>query len=124
MKAVVVYLILKLKEQFVKFPPEIMPCACCWIELAHAVLEITIIFNRECDIQIFFNRDVLLNGSLVDLDGTLKWSRGRIVVVQGERRQRSLAIRTEDTAGHVGKLCVKTLFSFLCIVWNCDILHS
>ena len=30
MKAVAVYLKLKLKEQFVKFPPEIMPCACCW----------------------------------------------------------------------------------------------
>ena len=28
MKAVAVYL--KLKEQFVKFHPEIMPCACCW----------------------------------------------------------------------------------------------
>ena len=34
---------------------------------------------------------------------------GRIVVVQGESHQRSLAIRTEDT-GHVRKLCVKTLF--------------
>ena len=101
-----------------------MQCACCGIELAHAVLEITLIFNRESDIQIFLNRDVLLNGNLVDLDGTLKWSRGRIVVVQGERHQRSLAIRTEDTAGHVGKLCAKTLFSFLCIVWNCNILHS
>ena len=33
---------------------------------------------------------------------------GRTVVVQGERHQRSLAIRTEDT-GHVSKLCVKTL---------------
>ena len=29
-------------------------------------------------------------------------------VLQGERYQRSLAIRTEDT-GHVSKLCVKTL---------------
>ena len=35
--------------------------------------------------------------------------RGRTVVVQGERHQRSLAIRTEDT-GHVSKLCDKTLF--------------
>ena len=33
---------------------------------------------------------------------------GRIVAVQGESHQRSLAIRTEDT-GHVRKLCVKTL---------------
>ena len=33
---------------------------------------------------------------------------GRTVVVQGERHQRSLVIRTEDT-GHVNKLCVKTL---------------
>ena len=58
---------------------------------------------------------------------------GRTVVVQEERHQRSLAIRTEDT-GHVSKLCVKTFFisenfhsqfrSFLCIVWNCNILHS
>ena len=44
-----------------------------------------------------------------------------------------MTIRTEDT-GHVSKLCVKTLFisenfhfyfcSFLCIVRNCNILHS
>ena len=29
-KAVAVYLKQKLKEQFVRFPPEILPCACCW----------------------------------------------------------------------------------------------
>ena len=34
---------------------------------------------------------------------------GSTVVVQGERHQRSLAIRTEDT-GYVSKLCAKTLF--------------
>ena len=34
---------------------------------------------------------------------------GRTVIVQGERHQRSLAIRTEDT-GHVSQFCVKTLF--------------
>ena len=33
---------------------------------------------------------------------------GRTAVVQGERHQRSLAIRTEDT-GHVSNMCVKTL---------------
>ena len=33
---------------------------------------------------------------------------GTTVVIQGERHQRSLAIRIEDT-GHVSKLCVKTL---------------
>ena len=61
------------------------------------------------------------------MDGTLKWSCGRTVVVQlqGERYQRSLAMRREDT-GFVSKLCVKTLFisenfhskfrSFFCIV--------
>ena len=52
---------------------------------------------------------------------------GRTVVVQRERHQRRLAIRTEDT-GHVSKLCVKTIIpnfvAFLCIVWNCNILHS
>ena len=32
-----------------------------------------------------------------------------VVQPQGERHQRSLAIRAEDT-GHVSKLCVKTLF--------------
>ena len=42
MKAVAVYLKLKLKEQFVKFPPEIMPFAG-----AMCLLEITIILNRE-----------------------------------------------------------------------------
>ena len=31
--------------------------------LAVGVLEITIIFNRDSDIQIFLNGDVLLNGS-------------------------------------------------------------
>ena len=46
---------------------------------------------------------------LIDLDGTLKWSLGRTVVVQELRHQRRLAIRTEDTR-HVSKLCVKTLF--------------
>ena len=71
------------------------------------VLEITIIFNTESDIQIFLNGYVLLNESRVNLDGTLKWSSGRTVVVQGEKHRRSLAIRTEDT-GHVSKLCVKT----------------
>ena len=46
---------------------------------------------------------------LIDLDGTLKRSSlGRTVVVQGERHQRRLGIRTEDTR-HVSKLCVKTL---------------
>ena len=40
------------------------------------------------------------------MDGTLKWSCGRTVVVQGENHQRSLAIRADDT-GHVS---VKTLF--------------
>ena len=43
------------------------------------------------------------------MDGSLKWSRGRTVVVQGERHLQGLAIKTEDT-GHVSKLCVKTLF--------------
>ena len=75
---------------------------------AVGVLEITTIFKRDSDNQIFLNGDVLLNGSRVDLDGTLKWSLGRTVVVQ-EERQRRLAIRTEDTR-HVSKLCVKTLF--------------
>ena len=46
---------------------------------------------------------------LIDLDGTLKWSLGRTVVVQDERHQPRLAIRTEDTQ-HVSKLFVKTLF--------------
>ena len=68
----------------------------------------------------------------------MKWSLGVgwTVVVQGERNQWRLAIRTEDT-GHVGKLCVKTLFisenfhskfrSFLCIVRNFysqDVVHG
>ena len=42
---------------------------------------------------------------------------GRTVVVQGERHQRSLAIRTEDT-GHVSKLCVKTLLSLKTFIPN------
>ena len=39
---------------------------------------------------------------LLDVDGALKWIRARKVVVQGEKHQRSLAIRTEET-GHVSK---------------------
>ena len=50
--------------------------------LAVRVLEITTIFKRDSDNQIFLNGDVLLNGSRVDLDRTLKWSLGRTVVVQ------------------------------------------
>ena len=46
-------------------------------------------------------------------------SRGRAVVVQGERHQRSLAIRTEDTAtGHVSKLCVKDCLSLKTFIPN------
>ena len=48
------------------------------------LLEITIIF-RDSNIYIFFIGDVLLNG-MNGWDGTLKWSRGRSVIVQGERR--------------------------------------
>ena len=58
MKAGAVYLKWKLKEQLVKFPSEIMPCAC-----SVGVLEITIILKRDIGIQIFLNGDVLLNGS-------------------------------------------------------------
>ena len=59
MKAVAVYLNLILKEQFVKFPPEIiyMPCGCCWSVGNHNH------FYRNSDIQIFLNGDILLNGS-------------------------------------------------------------
>ena len=42
---------------------------------------------------------------------------GGRTVVQGERHQRSLAIRTEDT-GHGNKLCVKTLLSLKTIISN------
>ena len=35
--------------------------------------------------KFFLNGDVLLDGSSVDLHGTLKWSCGRTVVVQGEK---------------------------------------
>ena len=50
-----------------KFPSEIMPCACCWSVGNHNHLK------RDSGIQIFLNGDVLLNGSCVNLDGTLKW---------------------------------------------------
>ena len=46
------------------------------------MLEITTIFKRDSDNQISLNGDVLLNGSCVDLDETLKWSLERTVVVQ------------------------------------------
>ena len=44
-----------------------MPCACCWSVGNHIILK------RGSRIQIFLNGDILLNGSWVDLDGTLKW---------------------------------------------------
>ena len=56
---------------------------------------------------MFLNGDVLLSGSPADLDGTLKWSRGRIAVLQGGRHQRSFVIRTEkgyEGRRHVSKL--------------------
>ena len=45
----------------------------------------------------------------VELTKNFEMEGRKTVVVQGERHQRSLAIRTEDT-GYVSKLCVKTLF--------------
>ena len=56
------------------------------------LLEISIIF-RDSDIQFFWRR--FAQWSRDDLDGTLKWSHIRVVVVQGERHQRSLAVRIE-----------------------------
>ena len=50
----------------------------------------------------------------MDLDGTLKWSRGRTVVVQEERHQRIFSIRIEkdcEDRSRVSKLYVKTLFT-------------
>ena len=57
MQAVAVNLKLKWKEQFVKFPPEIVSYVCYWSVGNHNH------FNRDSDIQIFLNGDVLLNGS-------------------------------------------------------------
>ena len=50
---------------------------------------------------------------LIDLDRTLKWSLGRTAVVQGERHQRRLAIRREDTR-HVSKLFFQFQFQVNC----------
>ena len=61
MKAVAVYLRLKLKEQFVKFRPEIMSCT-VYLSCACSSQEITIIF-RDNNIQIFVNEDISLNRS-------------------------------------------------------------
>ena len=58
--------------------------------LAVVVLEITIVLERDNDIQFFLNGD--LCSMEVDLNGTLKWSCGRTIVVQGERHQRSFTI--------------------------------
>ena len=57
MKAVSAYLKQKLKEQFVMFLRK-----SCHV-LPVGVLEITTIFKRDSDNQIFLNRDVLLYGS-------------------------------------------------------------
>ena len=57
MKAVSVYLKQKLKENFVMFLRK-----SCHV-LAAGVLEVTTIFKRDSDSQIFLNGDVLFNGS-------------------------------------------------------------
>ena len=68
--------------------------------LAIGLLEIAIILNKDSDIQNFLNGDILLNGSWVDLDGTLIWSRGRTVCCCSKREA------SEDTR-HVSNSCVK-----------------
>ena len=73
------------------------------------LLEITIIF-RDSDSQIFLNGDVLLNGSGTGMDGTLKRSHRRIVVVQGERHQRRLVIRIKKGCeGRIHWTCEQTV---------------
>ena len=104
-KAVAVYWKLKLKYQFVKFPPElaeIMPCACCWN------WQITIIFRDRLRWRHtnFLEWKRFAQWKLSWLDGTLKWSCEKAVVVQGlkergiSRAWRSgsrKAVRAEDT---------------------------
>ena len=58
MKAVAVCLKWKLKEQFVKFLSEIMPCACCWSVGNHNHLK-----REIAAFKFSLNGDVLLNGS-------------------------------------------------------------
>ena len=63
----------------------------------------------------------MLNGSWADLDGTLKWSRGRTVVVQGEWHQRSLAIGIEKSC----EGSQKTLDMWVnCVLKHCLPLNS
>ena len=77
---------------------------------------------RVNDIQFFLIGDVLVNGSSADFDGTLKLSRGRIIVVQGDRHQRNYAIRIEKSCALIHRLPLQTFIpsfpSFLCIVRN------
>ena len=76
--------------------------------LAVGVLKVTIILKRERHYN-FLEWRRFAQWKLSGLGWDFEMEGGRTAVVQGERHQRSLAIRTEDT-GHVSKLCVKTLF--------------
>ena len=108
-KAVAVYLKLKLKEKFVKFPPEIMPCACCWSWKSQSVL-----------------REIAPHSNFLEWRRFAQWKLSRLGwdfempngAVKGQ-----LLFKKRDINGawqsrhwqktlsrHVSKLCVKTLF--------------
>ena len=96
-KAVAVYLKLKLKEHFVKFPPEIIPCACCW--KSQSFLEIATFKFSWME-------------TFCPMEADLGWDYGDIEW----QHRRGLAIRIEkgcEGKRHwtLSKLCVKTLFT-------------
>ena len=111
MKAVAIWLKLKLKEQFV------IQVSASGNHDTCLLLEIKIIF-RDSNIQIFLNGDVLLNVNCADLDGICENGavEGQLLLKERGgsgacRLGLKKAVRAEDS-GHVNKVCVKTFVNF------------
>ena len=106
LKAIAIYLKLKLEKHFVHFPPKIMPYARCW--KSHPFLEIVTIkfswMETFCSMEVELTWFALWNEAV---EGYLLFKKRNI---NGAWRSglRRLLIRAEDW--QVGKLFVKTLF--------------
>ena len=70
------------------------------------------LFSREkATLKLLWMENVLFNGRWADLNGTLKWSRRRTILLLLRRKEASAAFVHQDKRHWTcGKLCVKTLF--------------
>ena len=101
--------------------------------LTLGVLEITIILKRDSGIKIFLNGNVLLNGSWVDLDGTLKWRvewqllfKERGISEAWRSGQKTLDMWANCVLKHclAQKTIIPNFVAFFVSFRNCNILHS